>query len=218
MSEQTLTFEGILELFRRGAEELREERREGARRFDESLAKQRAEFDRALKESAAEFDRRIQEADQRMKRTDERIGELTGSMGKVIEHMVAGHNIVKKFQALNYKIERCSRNITFGLGLPDGKQGEIDLFLEDGNIAIVIEVKTTLKAKNVGKLMEKLERFRSDADKNGDKRHFIGAVAGAVVEGDAIEIAHENGIFVIVQSGNAVEILPTPEGFQAKEW
>ena len=198
MSEQ-LTYAGILELFREGQREIKEMRR-------------------AMKESAAEFDRRMQEADRRMKKTDERIGELTGSMGKVIERMVAGHNIIKQFQALGYKIERCSRNITFGHNLPDGKQGEIDLFLEDGDIAIVIEVKTTLKAKNVGKLMEKLERFRSDADMKGDKRRFVGAVAGTVVEGDAIEIAHENGIFVIVQSGNAVEILPTPEGFQAKEW
>jgi len=199
MSEQLLTFKDIMEFMR-------------------EIGRRQQEFDRALKESAAEFDRRMQEADRRMKRTDERIGELTGSMGKVIEHMVAGHNIVKKFQALGYQIERCSRNITFGHNLPDGKQGEIDLFLEDGDIAIIIEVKTTLKAKNVGKLMEKLERFRGDADMKGDKRRFIGAVAGAVVEGDAKEIAHENGIYVVVQSGKAVEILPTPEGFQAKEW
>ena len=192
MSEQLLTFEDIMEFMR-------------------EIGRRQQEFDRALKESATDFDRR-------MKKLSKEIGELTGSMGKVIEHMVAGHNIVKNFQALNYQIERCSRNITFGHNLPDGKQGEIDLFLEDGDIAIIIEVKTTLKAKNVGKLMEKLERFRSDADTKGDKRRFIGAVAGAVVEGDAKEIAHENGIYVIVQSGKAVEILPTPEGFQAKEW
>ena len=52
----------------------------------------------------------------------------------------------------------------------------------------------------------------------GDKRRFIGAVAGAVVKGDAEEVAHENGMYVIVQSGKAMEIIPVPEGFKAREW
>ena len=32
------------------------------------------------------------------------------------------------------------------------------------------------------------------------------------------DFAHENGMYVIVQSGEAVEIVQTPEGFKAKEW
>jgi len=32
------------------------------------------------------------------------------------------------------------------------------------------------------------------------------------------KLAYENGFYVIVQSGKAVEILPTPEGFVAREW
>ena len=47
---------------------------------------------------------------------------------------------------------------------------------------------------------------------------FVGAVAGAVVKDDAMNFAHANGLYTIVQSGEAVEIAPTPEGFLAKEW
>jgi hypothetical protein len=43
-------------------------------------------------------------------------------------------------------------------------------------------------------------------------------LAGAVVEDDAKDLAHENGMYVIVQSGKAVEIVTPPEGFRAKEW
>jgi len=211
MSEQPLTYESVLSLIREGTTAFRQEMAEGTAAFRQEMAERAAEYERERQESAADFDRR-------MKKLSKEIGELTGSMGKVIEHMVAGHNIVKKFQALNYNIERCSRNITFGHNLPDGKQGEIDLFLEDGDIAIVMEVKTTFKAKNVGGLKDTLERFRRYSDLRGDKRRFIGAIAGAVVEKDAIKVAHENGFYVVVQSGKAVEILPTPEGFQAKEW
>ena len=63
-----------------------------------------------------------------------------------------------------------------------------------------------------------MEKFRRASDMKGDKRRFIAAVAGAVIDGDAEEVAHENGMYVIVQSGKAVEILPTPEGFVAREW
>ena len=204
MSEQPLTFESVLELIRKST-------RKSIREF--------REMRRKMQESADEFDRRILEADRRMKRTDERIGELTGSMGKVIERMVAGQNIAKQFQEkFGYVIESHSRNKTFGDALPKDMRGEIDLFLENGDIAIVIEVKTTLKAKNVGGLKDKLEKFRRASDLKGDKRRFIGAVAGAVIEGDAISVAHENGFYVIVQSGKAVELVDVPEGFQAKEW
>ena len=67
--------------------------------------------------------------------------------------------------------------------------------------------------------IERLEKFRRCTDAKGvDKRRFIGAVAGAVVKGDAADVAMENGMYVIVQSGEAIKILPQPEGFVAKKW
>jgi len=43
-------------------------------------------------------------------------------------------------------------------------------------------------------------------------------LAGAVVKKEAVTVAQENGLFVIVQSGEAVEIVAPPKGFTAKEW
>jgi len=196
MSEQQLTYEGVLEMFRETSRLIRE---------------QGAEFRQLMQERDAEYA-------QRAKATNKKIGDLTGSIGRVIEHMVAGDNIIKKFQALDYKIGDYSRNKKFGRDLPRDMWGEIDLFLENGDIAILIEVKTTLETKDVRKHMRTLEKFRRVSGIKGDKRRFIGAVAGAVVKGDAEEIAHENGMYVIVQSGEAVEILSVPDGFQAREW
>ena len=226
----TITYEQMMALFQETREQFRESReqfRESREQFRETR-EQIAETTQQMRETdrrGQEIDRRladtvriVQATDRQIKKTNKKVGELTGSMGKVIERMVAGRNIIKQFHDLGYIISSHSRNKTFGEDLPDGNQGEIDLFLENGEIAILIEVKTTLKAKNVGKLKDKLERFRREADSKGDKRRFIGAVAGAVVEGDAEEIAHENGMYVIVQSGKAVEILPTPEGFVARQW
>ena len=38
------------------------------------------------------------------------------------------------------------------------------------------------------------------------------------VKGDAATIAQQNGMYVIVQSGKAFNIVPPPDGFKAKEW
>ena len=81
-------------------------------------------------------------------------------------------------------------------------------------------MKTTLETADVRRHIGKIEKYRRYAQARGICEHqrFIGAVAGAVVEGDAAEFAQENGMYVIVQSGNAVEIVPPSEGFKAKEW
>ena len=203
MSEQPLTYESVLELIRENSREMREEHRE---------------FRRSLKEQGAEFDRRMQKAELQTKRTKKIVGNLGNRIGRIIEHMVAGDNIIRKFKALDYEIESHSRNKKFGHTLPKDLRGEIDLFLENGDVAILIEVKTTLETKGVRKHMECLKKFRRVADIKKDKRRFVGAVAGAVIEGDAMDFAHENGMYVIVQSGKAVEIVDVPEGFRAKEW
>jgi len=101
-----------------------------------------------------------------------------------------------------------------------GESGEIDVLLENGEVAILIEVKTKLKTDDVRDHIEQLEKYRRYADEEGrrDKRRFIGAVAGAVAADHVIKYAQKKGLYVIVQSGDAVEIVTPPKGFKAKEW
>jgi len=47
------------------------------------------------------------------------------------------------------------------------------------------------------------------------------AIVNTAVEDNAVKHAHENGLYTIVQSGKAMEmmeIMPVPEGFTVKEW
>ena len=226
MPEQPLTYEGILELFRESARRSEQEREEYARNREDS-ERERKEFAREWRERSADLDRRMQETDrrfdQRMQETDrlikeahKKISALGSRIGEIIENMVSG-NIVDKFQAFGYEILQCGRNIKYEYK-KIGIRGEIDLFLENGEIAILVEVKTSLETVDVHRHIERLEEYRRCADARGDKRRFIGAVAGAVVQDDAMKFAHANGMYVIVQSGEAVEIVPVPQGFQAKEW
>jgi hypothetical protein len=80
-------------------------------------------------------------------------------------------------------------------------------------------VKTTLETADVRRHIERIEKYRKYMDAKGaNAKRFVGAVAGAVVDDDAMDFAHENGLYTIVQSGEAVEIVQTPADFKAKEW
>jgi len=199
-----LTYEGILELFRETGQKIRE------------VSEQMKETDRIINQRFEKTDRQIELTSQEVKRTSQEIGNLSSSVGRIIESMVAS-GVVDKFRAFGYVITKYSSKVVFGKD--ELNNGEIDLFLENGDIAIIVEVKTTLKPKHVSKHVERIEKYRRYTDSNGgDKRRYIGAVAGAVVSEETVKFAHRNGMYVIVQSGKAFEIKAPPKEFLAKQW
>jgi len=225
MSEQQtpLTYEGILEMFRQTDLKFQEtalQMKETDRKFQETdriiqeTALQMKETDRKFQET----DRKFQESARQLKETQREIGKLGSSVGRIIEHMVKG-KILKKFQALGYDVTLCCPNLEFEIE-EQGIVGEIDLLLDDGPVSILIEVKTTLKTDDIRDHIERIGKYRRyvEAKGFGDQRRFIGAVAGAVVSKETAQFAHDHGLYVIVQSGEAVEIIASPEGFRAKEW
>lgn len=207
MSKQksALTYEGVLEMIRQVSEQMKETDRKLERMFQKT--------DRKFQET----DQQMKRTDQQMKRTERQIAALGSRIGEIIENMVKG-NIVEKFQTLGYEVTQYSRNKFFEykkLGI----RGEVDLFLENGDVAILVEVKTTLETTDVRDHIERLKKYRRYTNAtSGDKRNFIGVVAGAVVTDEAAVFAHQNGMYVIVQSGEAVEIVMPPDGFAAKKW
>jgi hypothetical protein len=94
---------------------------------------------------------------------------------------------------------------------------EIDLFLENGDCAVAVEVKANLKTDDVSDHMNRMEKLRVYADARKDARKFYGAVAGAVMSKEAREFALKNGFYVIAQSGDTMTI-DVPENFKPKAW
>jgi len=109
-----------------------------------------------------ETDRRIaqmsQETAEQMKETDRKIGSLTSRIGEIVENMVGG-DIVGQFQALNIAIHSHCRDKTFGTR-GTSESGQIDVFLENGDIVVLIEVKTKLTDDDVREHIERLEKYR----------------------------------------------------------
>jgi hypothetical protein len=64
--------------------------------------------------------------------------------------------------------------------------------------------------------IKRLEKMRKYSDLRGDKRTFLGAVAGAVMTDNVKKYVLKQGFFVIEPSGENFNIIP-PNG-QPKEW
>ena len=93
---------------------------------------------------------------------------------------------------------------------------EVDVMLENGDTAMLVEIKTKLGATHIKDHIERLKKMRKYADLHGDKRKFLGAVAGVVIPKNVKENALKQGFFVIEPSGETFNITP-PLG-KPKEW
>jgi len=146
----------------------------------------------------------FQETERRFQETDRKISKLGSRIGQLIEHFAAS-NILEKFRGQGYEFTRISRNHTI-----EDEQGnllaEIDLLLENGDCAMVVEVKSLFTRSDVKEHLERLKTLRVYADKHNDTRKYAGAAAGALFNKDARAFALESGIYVIEQTGDTVRI------------
>jgi len=154
------------------------------------------------------------ETDRIVKEIGKRLGDFTNSFGDVVEYMIAP-NLQEKFRDLGYDFQEASTKHK----VRDKKNDisfEIDVYLQNGDTAMLVEIKSNLTISDINKHITRLEKMRKYADLRGDKRHFLGAVAGIVVEDDERQYALEQGFFLIEPSGENFNITP-PSG-KPKEW
>ena len=171
------------------------------------LAESQKDTERQIKESQKETALQIKEI-------GKRLGDFTNSFGDVVEHLIAP-NLLEKFKVLGFDFEEAStrhkiRNKKHDISF------EIDVFLQNGDTAMLVEIKSNLTISDINKHITRLEKMRRWADLRGDKRRFLGAVAGIIVEKDEREYALNKGFFLIEPSGEDYNITPPPD--KPKEW
>jgi hypothetical protein len=179
-----------------------------------------------MEESSKRTEKALEESNKRMeesnKRTDKiltelsrNIGGVSNSVGQISEAMMSAE-LWKKFSDLGYSVTRQNSNVK----IRDGKQvlAEIDLFIENGDCCILVEIKTKLTSDDVDKHIGRIGVVRSYLDRRGDSRKLLGAVAGAAVSESVRDYAQSNGLFVVIQTGDSIAIAEAPQGFMAMEW
>ena len=93
---------------------------------------------------------------------------------------------------------------------------EIDIWVENSNEIVAIEVKSHLKVRHIKRFVEVLDRFKDVFSKYANYRVY-GAVAGIKIDEKADQYALEQGLFLIRPSGDSVTI-DTRQGFEPKAW
>ena len=154
------------------------------------------------------------ETDRIVKETAKQIGKLNNRFGEIVEYMVAP-NLREKFKEYGLKFREAMTDRVFSDD-DDNTLFEVDVFLQNGDKAMLVEVKTTLTTEDVKDHIERLEKMRKYADSHGDKSTFLGAVAGIVMTDNVKKYALGQGFYVIEPSGETFNIIP-PSG-KPKEW
>ena len=185
------------------------------------LTASQKETDRAIREMTAsnavsrrETDQAIKEMSLVAKETNKRLGDFTNSFGEMVEYMVAP-NLQDRFLDLGLDFDDVSKDRK----VRDKKNGihfQIDVYLENSDTAMLVEVKADLTIGDINTHMERLEKMRRYADLRGGGRAFLGAVAGILVKDNVKEYALSQGLYLAEPSGETFNI--TPPHDKPREW
>jgi len=163
-----------------------------------------------IQEGFKELEKAQKEAWAAIRETQKNIGGLNNTLGSIVEHILTP-GLPKKFKKLGYSFNRVA---TYKFA--EGVYAQIDGMLENGEQAVAVEVKTTLRQSDIDEHLARMEKIRKHADAHGDKRQFMGAMASTITDENTRSYALKQGLFVIEPSGEDVKVIK-PKG-EVRVW
>ena len=214
LSPTLLTYEQLMASCRKTREKIKTireqmEKEREREREQERIREERERIWAEERERWEEDDRKWREMREQIMENERRYGKLSDRLGQIVVAMVEG-GILRLYKNLGYDFDVCNRNYNFGNKALD-IYGEVDLFLENGDVALLVEVKTNLSIDDIKEYQDRLEKFRLVADVKNNKRRFIVAVGGGVIQKNVQQFALKQGMFVVQQSGDNVAVI-APKG------
>ncbi len=206
-----VTIQDIYDLFR-ASQQVAEQR---SAALDRQLAELVAEGERRAAEAdhrAAEADRRLARIEQIAAQASQEVARLGSRWGQFVENLVEPA-VLQLFQARGIGVQETYRRMK---SKRPAAPMEIDIFAVDDDVAVAIEVKSRLSRRDVEEFLDKLKRFKQSFIHFQDYRLY-GAVAGIEIDENVDRYAYQQGLFVIRQSGDAVEIA-NDANFQPAAW
>ncbi|MDR0639082.1 MAG: DUF3782 domain-containing protein [Spirochaetaceae bacterium] len=196
-----------------------EENAQGFKKLQEENAQGFKELRESQKETEKQIkatEKQMKETEKQMKETDKRIGELGHRFGQMVEYMVVP-NLVKQFRELGFAVTRAHQ----GTKVEDPEHDiflEVDAFLENGGKVMIVEIKSKPNTRDIDDHVERMEKLRCHANLVGDRRAYLGAVAGAVFSTNVKTYALKNGFYVIEPSGDTFNITEPKGEYRPREW
>lgn len=148
-------------------------------------------------------------------RLDQKLGFLGNRFGEMLEYL-ASPGLKARFRTLGFDFTELSHDKEFSTG--DRIIAEADVFLENSDFAMVVEMKSKPDIDDIKDHIERMDKLRSYADGKGDKRKYFGALGGLVWNENERNYALKCGLYVIEPSGNTFEVIAPTGDFAPREW
>lgn len=154
----------------------------------------------------------IEKTSRAVKETSETIYALTGKWGRFVEGLIVPA-AERLFKERGIIIDKVSQRVKTH---HNGDTMEIDILAINGEYAVLIEAKSTLKIEDIKEHIKRLTDFKEFFPEYKDKK-VLGVVGGIVIEENSDIFAYKQGLFVIAESGETVKIL-NDKNFLPKAW
>ncbi len=179
----------------------------------EEIAREMKETDRRMKETdrqMKETDRRMKETDRQTKETDRRLKKaedlFTTQWGRLVESLVEG-DLVPLLRQRDIDVTETAQRLN---AVRNGSHCELDIVARNGAEIVVVEVKTTLRPRDVKRFLDKLRRL-ADWFPWSEGRPVYGALAYLRTDASVATHAERQGLFVIRATGNSASVLNAPD-------
>ena len=167
----------------------------------------------------AESDRRAAEAEQRLARAEaiaaqanQAVNSLSSRWGRFVENLVAPA-VLRLFQERGIEVQEIYQRVR---SARDAINLEVDILAVDDDVAVIVEIKSRLTQTDIRQILNTLSQFKT-AFPHYANYQIYGAVAAIEIDRDVDSYAYNQGLFVIVQAGDSVEISNSPN-FIARTW
>ena len=160
---------------------------------------------REISDSQRETERQTQETRRQMRETDRRLRkteELFNSQwGKLIEALVKG-DLIALLNRRNIEVHHTMTNLERNFG---GRTWEIDILAVNSSEVVAVEVKTTLKVRDVDHFLNTLRNLTELMPEYAGHVAY-GAVAYLKADESSDKYAEGQGLFVIRATGSSASI------------
>ena len=198
-----------LELAQAAAWEAIRETQKSMQKVWDSILISRDNIDK-ISEENREFRKSLDAANKRSGKFDRKFGELW-------ELMVVPH-IREKFNELGFHFDSVGRDLEFDKPNTNGRTlAEVDILLENGDFAIVVEVKDSFKKRYLTEHLDRMKKLKT-LPRFANKKLY-GAIAAGFIRGESKQQAFEHGFYVVNRPDSMnVEIEPFPKGCKPRAW
>ena len=171
---------------------------EGIWKVLDLVAKRQKETDRLVKETAQQ----MKDTDRRLRRAEDM---FTSQWGRLVESLVEG-DLLRLLRERGVAVEAVYSRLRLECG---PNEREVDLLATNGEEAVAVEVKTTLRPADVDRFLGLLAHPPLLRHVGG--KRLYGAVAYLQQHQGTARYAARKGLFVIRATGNSASIVNPPE-------